>query len=401
MYNAHDTTAQAVAMAYDNDTVSARLDAVIDRWTGSDRIAGLAMHVTRQGRLVYRREAGLADRERGRTVTGETVFRLASLTKTIVAATALALAEAGRLSLADAVSDWLPDFRPTTATGLRPRISLHHLMTHTSGLGYDFLDDGGSPYAAAGIDQGLGDGSISLEENLARLSALPLFFAPGTQWRYSMSIDVLGAVIERAADMPLPDAVARYVTRPLGMTDTSFAVPDATRLAAAYKDGPHGALRMSEQGDSVPLGGGFGAVPARAANASAWPSGGAGMYGTATDYLRFLEAVRTGGGPILGRRAAASIGRHAIDNLRAWTEGPGWGFGLGAAVLLDPAAADTPQSAGTWQWGGVYGNHWFVDPGQELTVVVLTNTSVAGMSGAFPEELCKALYAGIHSAAGR
>lgn len=117
------------------------------------------------------------------------------------------------------------------------------------------------------------------------------------------------------------------------------------------------------------------------------------MSGTAGDYLRLLEAIRTGGAPILSSDSAAAIGAHAIGPLRAWTEGEGWGHGLGAAVLLDPSAAQTPQNPGTFQWGGALGCHWFVDPVAGLSVVVLTNTSVAGVIGAFPSELRDAIYA--------
>ena len=116
------------------------------------------------------------------------------------------------------------------------------------------------------------------------------------------------------------------------------------------------------------------------------------MSGTAADYLRFLEAIRTGGGPILEEASALAFGKHVIGELRAWTEGEGWGHSIGAAVLLDPQAAATPQTVGTWQWGGALGSHWFVDPAEKLTVVVLTNTSVAGVIGEFPAELRDAIY---------
>lgn len=116
------------------------------------------------------------------------------------------------------------------------------------------------------------------------------------------------------------------------------------------------------------------------------------MSGTAADYARFLEAIRTGGAPILSAASAELLTTHQIGDLRAWSEGEGWGHSLGAAVLLDPAAAATPQNAGTWQWGGVLGAHWFVDPVEALTVVVLTNTSVAGVIGDFPFEVRDALY---------
>ena len=228
---------------------------------------------------------------------------------------------------------------------------------------------------------------------MRRIASVPLVFEPGTDWRYSVSTDVLGAVVASASGMTLPEAVARYVTGPLGMADTTFVVADPARLAAAYRDGEESATRMHEAGDTVPMGEpGVPFSPGRATDPEAWPSGGGGMSGTAADYARFLEAIRTGGAPVLSAASAELLTTHQIGDLRAWSEGEGWGHGLGAAVLLDPAAAGTPQHAGTWQWGGVLGAHWFVDPVEALTVVVLTNSSLAGVIGDFPVEFRDAIY---------
>lgn len=369
-----------------------RVDAVLDAWVQSERIVGAVVLVARDGEVVYQRAAGHADRERGLPVTGRTIFRLASMTKTIVSATALALAERGVLSLDDPVTEWLPEFTPALPDGRQPVITVRHLMTHTSGLSYDFERGAQSPFRLHGVSTGLDQPGLDMEENLRRLAAVPLRFEPGADWEYSIGTDVLGAVIASAAGVPLPVAVERYVTGPLGMSDTAFHVTDPKRLAVPYKDGDSKALRMNPLLDSLPLGPGIPFSARRVFDPASFPSGGAGMTGTAGDYLRFLEAIRQGGAPILTRESAALLAEHAIGELRAESEGPGWGFSLGAAVLLDPAAAGTPQHAGTWQWGGVLGSHWFVDPRERLTVVVLTNTAIAGVIGAFPAELRDAIY---------
>jgi CubicO group peptidase (beta-lactamase class C family) len=123
----------------------------------------------------------------------------------------------------------------------------------------------------------------------------------------------------------------------------------------------------------------------------AYPSGGAGMAGTAGDIARFLETIRRGGAPIL---SAHSVQLMVTDSVgaKAQTQGPGWGFGYGWAVLDDPALTGTPQSRGTFEWGGAYGHSWFVDPQQKLTVVALTNTAYEGMSGLFTHQLRDAVY---------
>ncbi|MFZ2100526.1 MAG: serine hydrolase domain-containing protein, partial [Oricola sp.] len=373
-----------------------RLDAVIDRWVESEKIVGAVALVARDGEIVYRRAAGMADRENGIPVTEETIFRHASNTKAIVSAVALRLIEEGKLSLDDRVTDWLPWFAPRLEDGRRPEISIRQLMTHTSGLSYSFFEPEGNAYIAGGVPQGIEAGTTTLEEALRKLAAAPLFYEPGTEWRYSLSTDVLGAVVEKAAGMRLEDAVKRYVTGPLAMTSTTFHVTDAKRLAAAYRDGKSRAIRMNDRLDYLPLGTGGPVAPARALDPDAYPSGGGGMSGTADEYLRFLEVLRKGGGPLLSNESVTALTSHQIGGLRAWTEGEGWGFGLGVAVLLDPEAAQTPQGKGTWQWGGALGSHWFVDPENKLTVVVLTNTAVAGVIGAFPAAIRDAVY-GVES----
>lgn len=370
------------------------IDDVLDRWIGDGRIAGAVVLVARDGDIIYARAAGHADREAGVSMTRNTIFRHASMSKLITSATALALVDAGLLSLDAPVTDWLPAFTPALSDGRVPEITIRQLMTHTAGLSYGIFEPEGNAYETMGVPSGLGREEMSLTEAMHRLAAAPLFFEPGTEWRYSIATDVLGAVAEAAADMPLRDAVRHYVTDPLGMADTRFTVTEPGRLAAAYRDGADGAVRMDEDGDTTPLGeNGAPVWPGRALSTASYPSGGGGMSGTADDYLRLLEAIRTGGRPILSEASARGIGMHQIGDLRAWTEGEGWGHGLGAAVLLDPVAAATPQNPGTFQWGGALGSHWFVDPAAGLSVVTLTNTSVAGVIGDFPAELRDAIYA--------
>ncbi|WP_029009644.1 serine hydrolase domain-containing protein [Azospirillum halopraeferens] len=381
-----DITAAAADSGLD-----ARLDAVIDRAIAENRIVGTVVLVARDGRVVYRRAAGLADREAGRPMAEDAVFPLASVSKPIVSAAALRLAEAGTLSVDDPVSRWLPDFRPRTPDGAQPEITIHHLLTHTAGLTYGFLEPADSPFHALGVSDGLDRPGIDLAENLRRLALAPLAFVPGTAWRYSLATDVLGAVLEQAAGADLPQVVRDTVTGPLGMTDSGFTAADPARLVTPYADGDPAPVRMQD-GTVVPFGaGGARFAPSRALDPAAYPSGGAGMVGTAGDVLTFLEAIRTGGGPIL---TPATVERMRADRLGGTLAGPapGWGFGYGWAVLVDPAPTGTPQAAGTIAWGGAYGHSWFVDPANRLSVVALTNTAFAGMAGAFPDGVRDAVY---------
>ena len=389
------TLAQAAsAPAASTGDARLRIDAAIERAITEKRIVGAVVLVSHDGKLVYQRAVGLADREAKRPMQLDTVFRLSSVSKPIVSAAALALVDQGKLSLDDPVAKWLPDFRPKVASDATPPITVRQLLTHTSGLGYKFAEKPGTAYYRAGVSDGFDELRIGLDENLRRLASAPLFNRPGEAWRYSLSIDVLGAVLEKASGKALPQVVAELVTQPLDLHDTAFWAKEPARLAVPYYDAKPAPARMDDP-HSVTFGEGGRMTysPSRALDSKAYPSGGAGMVGTAPDVMRLLEAIRTGGKPILNAATAASMLRNQIGSLMG--PGPGIGFGFGGAVVVDPASAQTPQSPGTWQWGGVYGHSWFVDPERKLTVVALTNTALEGMWGKFTTDLRDAVYESV------
>ena len=359
-----------------------RLDSVIDAAIEGQSIVGAVVLVAEDGEPVYARAAGFADREADIPASLDTIFRLASVTKPMVAASALALVDDGTLSLADPVTRYLPDFRPKLADGSEAVITVRHLLTHTSGLLYGYPPE-------ADISEGLDKPGRGMAENLAKIAAQPLAFAPGTAWRYSVAIDVLGGVMEQAAGKSLPAIVAEKVTGPLGMADTAFSVLDRNRLAVAYADGSPPAVMAPFE--AVPAdNGAIGFAPDRIFDPASFPSGGAGMAGTAGDFLTFLEAIRKGGAPILSPASVALLSQNALGGIDMAR--PGVGFGLGWSILLDPALAESPATVGAWRWGGVYGNDWLVDPARRLTVVSFTNTAVEGCMGAYPKAITRAVY---------
>lgn len=371
-----------------------RLDRAIDRAIAERRVVGSVVMVVQDGDIVYRRAAGQADREGNRPMREDAMFRLASLSKPIVSAAAMALVERGRLDLQDPVTKWLPEFRPQTVDGRAPVITIHHLLTHTAGLSYGFLQPSDGPYHRSGVSDGLDRTGISLDEEVRRIAAAGLAYEPGTKWGYSIATDVLGAVIARVAGEPLPEAVRRLVTAPLALADTGFLVDDGARLAVPYHDGKPEPGRM-EDPQLVPFRG-PGVIrfsPSRAFDRTSFPSGGAGMVGTADDYARFLEALRLGGGPVLKAPTAQQITTHQIGVLTP-TNLPAWGFGYGAIVLKDKMLAKSPQAAGTWTFNSAYGLSFFVDPERKLTVIAFTNTALEGGFGAFPIEIRDAVYGG-------
>lgn len=392
VYSAFSQTVLAEDKLAWGEARDASLDKLLRDWVESGRIVGAVVHLSIDGRTVYQRALGYADREQGIRVQQNTIFRLASMTKLVTSVATMRLVEQGRLSLDDAVSDWLPYFTPKMKDGRQPRITIRQLMNHSSGLTYSFHGIEDQIYENKGVAQGFDNVSVGLEENIANLATIPLFHEPGSAWRYSMSTDVLGAVVEKVSGMPLEQALHELVTGPLGMTDTTFYVQDRSRLAAAYVDGERQAVRLPIEGGRLPLGEGVPVTLRGALEKDVYHSGGAGMSGTAADYMRLLECLRKGGGEFLSAASVQLLAEHQIGDLRAESEGPGWGFSLSSAVLVDPVAAQSPQSKGTWQWGGVLGSHWFIDPDKRITLVVMTNTSTAGVIGAFPEAIRDTIY---------
>jgi CubicO group peptidase (beta-lactamase class C family) len=370
--------------------LTARVDRAVDRALEERRIVGTVVIVAEAGDIVYRRAAGFADRESGRSMEEDAIFLLASIAKPIVTAAALRMVENGRMNVDDSVAQWLPEFRPRLADGRVPEITVHHLLTHSAGLTYVFIEPDDGPYHRLQVSSGFDRTDITnLDDFVRRISTAPLSYEPGSGWGYSNAIDVLGAVIEKASRQPLPQAVAELVLDPLGMKDTGFAVIDSRRLVAQYADEQPAPRRMADD-DYVNF---FGRPVAfslvRLLEQRAFPSGGSGMAGTASEVLTFLEAVRTD-------RLLQSQTRSAMFMVQARTqgqaEGPGWEFGYGGAVLVDPEAANTPQAAGTLQWNGACGHKWFIDRANELTVVALTNTAFEGMIGWFPVDVRNAVY---------
>ena len=370
------------------------IDGAIEQALREKRLVGAVVLVAQGGEIVYHRAAGMADREAGKPMALNTLFRLASVSKPIVSTAALALMAQGAMRLDDPITRWLPNFRPRLADGTTPLMTLRHLMTHTAGLSYRFFQPEGGFYAQLGVSDGMDEASVSLQENVRRIACAPLLAPPGAAWRYSIATDVLGAAIEQASGLPLAQAVKKWVTGPLAMTDTDFLAVDPARLAAAYADHP-GEPRRLRQPDRLPFidgSAGFHLSPARALDPQAYASGGAGMVGSAEDFLRLLETLRQGGRQVLPAEWVTALTTNQIGDLPMpfW---PGRGFGLGITVLKDPIAAQTPESVGTWRMGGTYGHSWFVDPVRQLSVVAFTNTALEGMSGAFVGEICQAVYA--------
>jgi CubicO group peptidase (beta-lactamase class C family) len=378
----------AVPVATD-PALARRLDAVIDKALAEQQMVGVVVMIARDGKVVYARAAGFADREAGQAMREDSLLRLASMTKPVVSVTALALIDQGKLSLEDPVTRYLPDFRPKLADGRDAVITVRHLLTHTAGLGYKFLEPAGGPYHKAEVSDGLAEAGLAADVNLRRLASVPLLHEPGTTWNYSLATDVLGAVVASAGGASLPELVAQLVTRPLAMADTAFVVSDRARLAWPYAGGKP-PVRMTEPYDMSMEGLSVRLSPARIFDGASFPSGGAGLAGTASDYMRFAEALRTGAAPILSPSTARAMRENQLGDKASPVIAPGFHFGFGVGVIVDPAAAKSPRGPGSFGWSGIYGTDFWVDPQAQMSVVILTN--VAGDSP-LGTDLQNAIYA--------
>ena len=354
-----------------------RIDRALQRYVDENRIGGAVALVLRDGQPVYERAVGWSDKEAGRRMTTDTIFRIASQTKAITSTAILSLVEEGKLTLTDPVSRVLPQFAKTTvASGgsivpAKRAITIRDLLTHTAGISYGTEPAIASQYEAKGLGPAAGLGWYTADKDepvcatMERLATLPFVAQPGEQWVYGYNTDILGCVVERASGMSLDAFVKTRITDPLRMTDTQFFLPAAqrNRLAAVYASGDDALIKRAPDG---PRGqGNYVDGPRRSF------SGGAGLLSTARDYGRFLEMIRRGGEldgvRILAPRTVRLMTTNQVGTLHSAT---GLGFGLGFETT-DRYGANGMDSEGAFGWGGAYGSVYRVDPEAKLVMVLM------------------------------
>lgn len=383
-------------------TMSRNVSTVLSQAFTENRIAGGVVLVAAEGAVIAQEVTGFADIALEIPMRADARFRLASVTKPIVSLAAMKLVELAVLDLHEPISNWLPYFRPFLANGRQPEITLHHLLSHSSGLSYRFQEMAGSDYERFGVSDGLDCSGLSLEENLRRLAGVKLKFEPGAAWQYSLGLDVVGAVIECATERTLPEAIDDLICRPLGLRSLAFTVRSESELAVPYVNTSGTLMAMPEYAEVLPPDA-VSAIrfsPCRALAENEFASGGAGMVGSASDILKVLEIVRKDGAGFIDSKLARLMRNAHVDADRR-AKRDGWGFGYMGAVLADPFRLNTPQQVGTVAWGGVYGHTWFFDVASGLTVVALTNTTWEGVGGRLPLEIRDGVYAALGHAGPR
>jgi CubicO group peptidase (beta-lactamase class C family) len=358
------------------------MQAIVDR----REAAGIVTLVGREGKVVEVHASGFQDVEGKTPMRTDTIFRIASMSKPITSVAVMLLYEEGRLLLTDPVSRYIPSFKQQRVIGqdgaavdaARRGITIRDLLTHRSGLSYGFLNGGpvGDAYRKGGVVDGLTLTDMTLEQGIDKLAAQPLMSQPGAAWNYSLSTDVLGRVVEVVSGQPFDVFLRERIFKPLGMTDTSFDVPDAKwpRFSTVYSPDPAAGIRPMKDPES------FGnTVMSPVAYYKApkkYFSGGAGLTSTSRDYARFAHML-LGGGAVDGVRLLSPktvelmTASHTADLPQGGLVGMGANFGLGFRVVLDPAATQTLGSAGMYGWSGIYGTTFWVDPKERLIAIVM------------------------------
>ncbi len=369
-----------------------RIGPVMQRYIAQNKTAGIVSLVARHGQVSHFDAYGMMDLKKCTQMTTDAIFRIYSMTKPVTAVAAMMLMEEGRFRLYDPVSQYLPEFEKmqvvtgknaqghlTTEPAKTP-ITIRHLFTHTAGLSYGFdendpLDrlyqkkmwrerDRGTVNTLAGIVQ--------------KIAALPLAYEPGTSYRYSVAIDVLGYLVEVISGMPFDLFLQKRIFEPLGMADSGFSVPaeKANRLAHMYgldEKNPGTLMDIDPHNSSKFL------------KPVTIPMGGGGMVSTAADYLRFAQMVLNGGVldgvRLLGRKTIEYMCQNHLPKGIFIDPNQAEGHGLGGFVILDAAGTQQVISPGSWGWSGAANTYFWVDFQENLIGIQLSQYQPYGLYG--------------------
>jgi CubicO group peptidase (beta-lactamase class C family) len=364
-----------------------RISDVMEDYVEAKKIAGTVTLVARAGEVAHLGITGMQDVEAGKGMQEDTIFRIASMTKPITSVAVMMLFEEGHFLLTDPVSKYLPEFKDMrvlvedSSEEIEPAkrpITIKHLLTHTSGLTYQWNARLGNKYQAAGITHGLIEDPKTIAEGVKALAALPLLHHPGDKFTYSLSIDVLGRLVEVWSGVPFDEFLRERIFDPLEMEDTGFFIPEEKvgRLAAVYEREKGGAIRRVGEG---PQPGDHGMVHTVAypyKGSKSYYSGGGGLVSTIGDYYRLAQMILNGGEldgeRLLSRKTVEYMTSDHVGELRED------GFGLGFFVDRNVGEFRGLSSVGTHGWGGFFYTSFFIDPEEELIGIYMSQLHPSG-----------------------
>lgn len=366
-----------------------RISLAIQRSIGETRLAGAVTLVVRKGRVAWLKAQGMSDKESPKPMQTDAIFRICSMTKPITSTAVMMLYEEGRCQLSDPVSKYIPEFKNSkvlakTSSGqaynipANGEITIRQLLTHTAGLTYHWNADLGPLYRDAGVAHGLLQYDGRIGDSVRKLAGLPLLFNPGEKFEYSLSVDVLGYLVEVLSGMPLDQFLRARIFEPLGMGDTYFFLPQdkVSRLATAYTwyEGK-GLARFPDQPITE------GAFTYSADYPYRGPgtlyAGGAGLCSTATDYARFCQMMLNGGQfdgkRLLSRKSVELMSNDQLGRIQA-----DLGFGLGFGVSGVKAPLEELGSQGQYGWGGFFYTTFFIDPKEQMIGIFMAQLHPTG-----------------------
>ena len=391
MPQAPETNVSEMTMAKPEDVgMSAERLQRVERWMRLQidigRLAGVEVMINRHGRTAFHTCAGKRDLARGTAATSDTIYRIYSMTKAITSTAIMMLYEEGKFQLDDPVSKFIPSFAGQRvyagggfgAVQSEPAardITFRDLLTHTSGLTYGFMQANpvDATYRAEKLE--LPGTDMTLSEFADKVAKVPLIAQPGTEWNYSVATDILGHLVAVLSGQPFDQFLMERIIKPLGMVDTAFHVPaeKVNRFAACYTRGPDGQPKLQDDPEK-----------SRFLRAPKAPSGGGGLVSTARDYMHFCQLMlgrgAHGGQRLLGRKTVELMTMNHLNGDMAAMGQPrfgesnfhGIGFGLGFSVTLDPAKAQIAGSPGEFAWGGMASTAYWIDPVEDMAVVMMT-----------------------------
>lgn len=357
----------------------ARIDSWLQSLVARRKIPGAVALIVHDGRVEYFKAFGVRDVSTGAPLRNDDIFRIASQTKAITSLAAMMLWEEGKFALDDPVARYLPEFaHQTVLTKFNARDSsyeskpaahattIRELFTHTSGLDYAAIgsDEFKAIYAKAGVTP-LGREGETLAQRVGTLAKLPLAQEPGAHFRYSLSVDVLGRLVEVLSGQPLDVFFRTRIFEPLGMRDTYFELPPAKRGRLVTLHTLRGDTLVTTHEATLALHPDY---PARHVTDF---SGGGGLSGTISDYARFLQLFLNQG-ELDGHRL---LGRKTVEMMLTDQLPPGeFAFGLGFALETPANDFQSPLSVGSFSWGGAFNTTYWADPRERLIGLIYTNT---------------------------
>ncbi len=343
-----------------------KIHTVLQGHVDKGQVPGFLAVIARKGKIAHFETIGRQDVENKKLVKADTIFRIYSMSKPITSVAVMILYDEGRIQLDDPVENYIPAFKDmkvfndaqTKAHAAKNKMTIKHLLTHSSGLTYGWGD---RPVDRLYDKLKIFAPDSTLAEKIVKLSDIPLVFEPGKRWKYGVSTDVLGYLVEVVSDMPFEEFLQTKIFKPLDMVDTGFSVPQTKvdRFAAIYRATESEGLQR------------VGKPPLATDNVTFFPSGGGGLVSTAVDYLRFCQMLLNDG-ELDGVRILKTETVELMRSPHQQYHREGGDFGFGFHVVTSKTNGKYQRSIGTINWGGLAATNFWIDPEKELIGILMT-----------------------------